>query len=153
MGVLTALYFAVIGDLQDKPASLWALHPVKLNRIMTENPAKGVLHHHESETQELINIAFQRYSERPDLGDRVLAMSGPELDLRILVQWGVFTIHASNTPIEQLPNYRDYAAEISIPTQDRHPLRQALLIAGFSRSRLFPDLQSLAEDLRNKYRY
>jgi hypothetical protein len=153
MGVLTALYFAVSEDRQDKPASLWAINAIKLNKTMTNNPKMGVLHHNEKDIKELVDIAFMRNEERPDFGDRVLAMSGPELDLRMLVQWGVFTVHSTNRPIEDFPNYRDFAAEICIPAKDRNTLRQALKIAGFSRSRLFPDLQSLAEDLRSILKY
>lgn len=153
MGVLTALYFAVGEEREGKSASLWALNPVKLNKRMTGKDSIGVLNHYEHKIQELVDIAFVRYSEKPDPGDLVLAMSGPELDLRMLVQWGVYTIHANSKPIEELPNCDDFAAEISIPAEDQRPLRQALRIAGFSRSRLFPDLQSLAEDLRNIYKY
>lgn len=113
----------------------------------------GAFHHNEKDIKELVDIAFMRNEERPDLGDRVLATSGLELDLRMLVQWGVYTIHSTNKPIEDFPNYCDFAAEICIPAEDRNALRQALKIAGFLRSRLFPDLQSLAEDLRNIFKY
>lgn len=147
MGVFTALYFAVSEDRQDKSASLWALEPVKLNRRMTADPATGVFHHEAQEVEDLVDMAFQRYLKRRNVGHRILAMTGPELDLRMLVQWAVFTIHATDKPIEELPDHGNFAAEIIIPAEDRHPLRHALRIAGLSRSRLFPDLQSLAEDL------
>jgi|WetSurMetagenome_2_1015567.scaffolds.fasta_scaffold05773_3 hypothetical protein len=153
MGVLTALYFAVSEDRQDKPASLWAINPIILNKTMTNNPEIAVFQYNEKEIKDLVDIAFMRKEDRQDLGDRVLATSGPESDLRMLMQWGVYTIHSTNKPIEDFPNYHDFASEICIPAKDRNTLRQALKIAGFSRSRLFPDLQSLAEDLRNIYKY
>lgn len=153
MGVLTALYFAVNEDRQDKPASLWALNPIILNRKMTNNPEIAVFQYNEKEIKDLVDIAFMRNGKRPNLGDRVLATSGPEIDLRMLVQWGVYTIHSTKKPIEDFPNYRDFAAEICIPASDRKALRHALKIAGFSRSRLFPDLHTLAEDLRTIFKY
>jgi hypothetical protein len=153
MGVLTALYFAVRDDRKDKPASLWAINPTILNKIMTKNTGMGVFHHSEKDIKDLVEAAFMRNEERPDLGDRVLAMTGPELDLRMLVQWGVYTIHSTNKAIEDIPDYLDFAAEIPIPAKDRNTLRQALIFTGFSKSRLFPDLQSLAEDIRTIYKY
>ncbi len=149
MGVLTALYFAVSEERENKDATLWALNPQELNRRQTGYP--HVYSHEMKEVRELIDLAFMRPSERPQIDDRVLAMSGPELDLRMLVQWAMFTIHATGRPVQQLPDHQTFVAEITIPCKDRQPLRQALLIAGFSHARLFPDLQSLATDLRHTY--
>lgn len=94
----------------------------------------------------MVDLAFTPCDERTYNGHRVLAMSAPELDLRMLVQWSVFTIHASDKAMEELPGNEEYLKKIIIPEEDRYPLRQAVKIIGYSRSRLFPDLQSLAED-------
>jgi hypothetical protein len=153
MGVLTALYFAVSEDKQGKSASLWALNPVKLNQAMIGDRTVGVFDHNEPEIQKMVDLAFQRYTAKMVIGDRVLAMSGPELDLRMLMQWSVYTIHSNDTPINQLGNNVDYAAEIIISEKDRDQLRKALEIAGFSKTRLFPDLQSLADDIKKIFKY
>jgi hypothetical protein len=151
-GFLTACYFAVNEDLKDKAASLWALNPYKLNELnrpADSNPWMRIFHDNSKEVQDMTDLAFTPYNERAYQGDRVLAMSGPELDLRMLVQWSVFTIHASDKAMEELPEKNSFLSEIVIPAEDRLPLRQALRIIGISRSRLFPDLQSLAEDVKN----
>ncbi|MDO8723424.1 MAG: FRG domain-containing protein [Syntrophales bacterium] len=153
LGVLTALYFAVSEDKQDKPASLWALNPGKLNQEMTGDRTVTVFTHNEPEIQKMVDLAFQRYTAKTVIGDRVLAMSGPELDLRMLMQWGVYTIHSNDTPINQLVNNVDYIAEIIISEKDRDQLRKALEIVGFSKTRLFPDLQSLADDIKKILKY
>jgi FRG domain len=150
MGVLTALYFAVNEDKEGKPASVWALHPIKLNRRQTADPHACVFHHDHPKVRALVDLAFVQCTERANVGNLVLATSGPELDLRLLVQWATFTIHASASPLEELPEHGDFLVEVPIAPEDRLPLRHALVIAGFSRERLFPDLQSLAEHLRNK---
>jgi hypothetical protein len=153
MGFLTALYFAVCEDKKGKSASLWALNPGKLNKAMIGDGTVAVLDHNEPEIQKMVDLAFQRYPAKTKTGDRVLAMSGPELDLRMLMQWAVYTIHSNDTPINQLANNANYAAEIIIPEKDRTQLRQALNIAGFSKTRLFPDLQSLADDIKIIFKY
>ena len=146
-GFHIALYFAVNEDRQDKPASLWALNPYKLNHVNTTK--SGIFRPEENEIQEIVNKAFKL----PDShrGDRVIAMSGQEHDLRMLVQWSVFTIHESETEMEKLPSKDEFLREIVIPAEDRIPLRQALKTMGILRSRLFPDLQSLAESLIEAY--
>lgn len=148
-GLMIACYFAVNEDAQDKPASLWALNPYKLNELnrpVNSNPLIGIFPDTSKEVQGMVDLAFTPFDERTYNGDRVLAMSAPELDLRMLVQWSVFTIHASEKAMDELPGNEEYLKEIIIPAEDRYPLRQAVKIIGYSRSRLFPDLQSLAKD-------
>lgn len=151
-GLLIACYFAVNQNIQDQPASLWALNPYALNesyRPTESNPLSRIFPDSSGEIQDMVDLAFTPYNDRAYHGDRVLAMSGPELDLRMLFQWSVFTIHASDTAMKDLQDSERFLREIIIPAEDRYPLRQAVKILGFSRSRLFPDLESLAEDLRN----
>jgi hypothetical protein len=151
-GLLIACYFAVNQDIQAKSASLWALNPYILNQLyrpVDSNPLSRIFSDTSAEVQTMVDLAFTPYNERVDPGDRAIAISGPELDLRMLVQWSVFTIHASNKAMEELPANEKFLREIIIPAEDRYPLKQAVKILGFSRSRLFPDLQSLAEDVRN----
>lgn len=149
-GLLTALYFAVNReDLLNEPASLWALNPYKLNKAQFPNPSTAVFHHNSSEVKGIVDAAFNGTSNNEN---HIIAMSGPEVDLRMLVQWSVFTIHESEMDMEKLQSELkgDFLEEIKIPADDRCLLRQALEIVGISHSRLFPDLQSLAEDLESK---
>lgn len=151
-GLLVASYFAVKDDRPEKAASLWALNPYILNAVHRpngSNPLIGIFEHTSKEVQCMVDLAFTPFNDRTYRGDRVLAITGPELDLRMLVQWSVFTIHASDKPMENLLDKERFLREIKIPAEDREPLRQALRIFGFSRSRLFPDLQSLAEEIGN----
>ncbi len=149
-GFLIACYFAVSQDIPDQPASLWALNPYALNNIQKpegSNPLSGIFPEVSSEIQFMVDLAFTPHNDRAYRGDRVLAMSAPELDLRMLVQWSVFTIHSSDKAMEELPDSPKFLREIKIPAQDRCSLRQAVKILGCCRSRLFPDLESLADDV------
>jgi len=154
MGVLTALYFAVGDDnYNDKDAALWALNPVKLNRKMTDDRITGVLNHEETDIKNHIDRAFKAKTAGDTPEVEILAMTGPELDLRMLVQWGAYTIHSTDLKIEEIPTCEEFLSKIIIPQTDRPHLKHALHIAGFYSVRLFPDLQSLAKDSINLYGY
>jgi FRG domain. len=149
-GLLTALYFAVCSEnLPDEPASLWALNPHELTKIQFPDSFITIFHHNTSEVKKIVDAAFDNIHHG---GRHVIAMSTPEVDLRMFVQWSVFTIHESGMDMEELQNELkgDFLKEIIIQAEDRCLLRQALEIVGISRSRLFPDLQQLAEDLESK---
>ena len=94
--LFTALYFSVGNKKkEDVNGSLWALHPQKLNSLATGH---GYVYHDKTkETEELIDSAFQKVNERQQTG-YILAMTGPQVDLRMLVQSAAFTIHGSRTP-------------------------------------------------------
>jgi len=148
---LPALYFAVKDEEQsDEPASLWSLNPGILNRKQFPDTYTNIFHHNSHEVEEVVNSAFDAIFKG---GNHVLAMSGPEVDLRMFAQWSVFTIHESPISMEDLQIELDEAFlhEIEIPMEDRCLLRQALEIFGISHSRLFPDLQSLAVYLESQF--
>ncbi len=143
--LFTALYFAVCNKKKDdKNGSLWALHFQKLNSLQTGH-AYGY-HDKMKEAQELIDSAFQKVNERQQTGN-ILAMTGPQVDLRMLVQSAAFTIHGSRTPLNELPDKDQFLTEIIIEEEEKRFVREALAISGFSRSQLFPDLDSLAKNL------
>ena len=143
--LFTALYFSACNEKKDDMnGSLWALHPGELNSLQTGH---GYIYHDKmKEAEELINSAFQKVNERQPT-DRILAMTGPQVDLRMLVQSAAFTIHDIGTPLNELADNERFAAEIIIKQEEKGALREALAINGFTRLHLFPDLESLAKDL------
>ena len=145
--LFTALYFAVCNKRKDdRNGSLWALDPQELNSLQTG--LANVYHDKMKEAQELIDSAFQRADERQPT-EYILAMTGPQVDLRMLVQAAAFTIHDSRTPLNALPDKDKFVAEIIIEQDQKVSVREALALNGFSRSQLFPDLESLAKNLRD----
>ena len=50
-------------------------------------------------------------------------------------------------PLNELANNDKIVAEIIIKQDEKKFVREALAISGFSRSQLFPDLESLAKNL------
>jgi len=144
--LFTALYFSVCNKKKDdRNGSLWALHPQKLNSLQTGHAY--VYHDKMKEAEELIDSAFQKVNEQQPT-ERILAMTGPQVDLRMLVQSGTFTIHGSRTPLNELADNEKFVAEIIIKQEEKESVREALALHGCSRSQLFPDLESLAKDIR-----
>jgi len=149
--LFTGLYFAVWNKERDnEDGALWALNPVLLNQNQLKK--NKVLMSDDKEIELLVNDAFTRTKERDEVPPNVIAYVGPQIDLRMLVQSGVFTIHSPDAPcLQDIPNQGSFVAEIIIPKEHKEPLRTALDMNGFSRRILFPDLGSLAEDLIGRY--
>lgn len=149
--LFTGLYFAVWNKKRDdEDGALWALNPVLLNKHQLNK--NKVLMSDDQEIDQLVDDAFTRTMDRGDVPAKVIAYVGPQIDLRMLVQSGVFTMHSPEAPcLQDLPNQEFFVAEIPIPKEHKEPLRVAMDMNGFSRRTLFPDLGSLTEDLIGRF--
>jgi hypothetical protein len=94
----------------------------------------------------LAALAFGDPVERCD--GEILAIDGREIDLRMLVQVGRFTLHTYDTPIEYLPYSTKWLHKYIVPEECKQKLRSQLAAMGLRRSNLFPDLANLAAELR-----
>jgi hypothetical protein len=72
---------------------------------------------------------------------------GKEVDLRMTVQQGTFTIHGTDVPLESRAGSENYLAKFVVPDTARKRLQEELWFLGVRRSILFPDLSNLAQDL------
>lgn len=91
--LLTGLYFAVCNSTKDScDASLWALNPKRLNSSQGRH---GVLHDEAKDAQWLVREAFESPTEPVVSVGYAFAMTGPQVDLRMLVQSAAFTIHGA----------------------------------------------------------
>src|SRR5262249_32011565 len=97
------------------------------------------------ESHPLLRGAF--FEEEPAEG--MAAVAGHDIDLRMAVQQGAFTIHANNAPLEQLAGFEEDLVKFVIPQAAKPQLAHELWCLGVRRSSLFPDLENLAIDLRN----
>jgi hypothetical protein len=70
--------------------------------------------------------------------------------MRILVQSGAFTIHASGAPLDQHPRAPEFLARFDIPANSRTAFQEELSAMGARRSLLFPDLHNLARELATR---
>jgi FRG domain len=160
---LVALYFAAQTVENDPKADgcIWALQPGGLNSqtagIWRMYPPDDPL------VKEFASIAFE--PDRPTavqktqpIAGKALAMGSREIDARVLVQQGAFTIHADDTDLAEL----DYGfvaantprspwrAKFLVPASDKEKILERLRSLGITHSALFPDLGALALDLKTR---
>ena len=80
----------------------------------------------------------------------ILAIDGHEIDLRMLVQLGRFTLHAHGAPIESLSGSERWSRRYIVPKEAKTKIRNQLAAFGIRRWNLFPDLANLATNLRER---
>lgn len=141
---LTALYFALAHEATqyEGPCVLWALAPTFLGRNFRLDVDKvcildGV------EAKHLIVAAFRAGARIDD----VYSVVGKDIDWRLAVQQGAFTIHGSPTPLERLVKLPNILFKFVIPSSAKANFAEELWSLGLRRSGLFPDLENLARDL------
>lgn len=139
---LTALFFAMEGSPCDK--AIWVLDPLKLNEItLSKREVFGLW---EPEVKPFITQAFQG-SSTSRMGD-VVAVHASEIDLRILMQQGSFTVHATDAPLEDRPDADQFLKKFVIPAGRRYNFNRAIKIFAIRRSNVYPDLTNLASEIR-----
>jgi hypothetical protein len=145
---LVALFFAVERD-SGSAGCLYALNPSELNSQMSG--FAGIATADNSSVAEAAREAFRTLDSqmpRPTQPLQTIALGPIETDLRMLVQNGVFTIHRSAQDLNGAPNHERFLVKFEIPETSKPGLRWTLQRLGITRSALFPDLESLAAELR-----
>jgi hypothetical protein len=145
---LVAAFFAVLHDLDDD-GCIWAVWPTGLNRAF--GVPLGLIQIRDPKLRESAKSAFTGITPPGEV--QVLAIDGQEIDPRMLAQMGRFTIHSAPTPLEQGPNSPDWLRRFVIPKQAKATIRAQLSAFGIQRPNLFPDLGSLATDLKERTRW
>ena len=142
---LAALYFAVHNkDEWGKPAAVWCLDPVALNRAANlkfdfefEIPAFG-------QDKVLDSYLPSHVRENPSELFPV-AIVGPRNTPRMAAQLGTFTInHRLHAPIEQVGT-RDHVWRWVIPASAKENILKELNYLGYSALTLFPELDRVAD--------
>lgn len=128
-------------DLED--GALLGLWPAQLNRLQGEQGKIFAADH--SGVHELFRGA---YDSATAPSEKVVAVATNQMDLRHLVQQSQFTIHATKTPLEELPIVDKCLARIRIPAVVKQKIREIVDLLGISRATLYPDLENLASYLR-----
>ena len=94
-------------------------------------------------------LLIPAFNKDDDTGMIVAAMAS-ELDLRMFVQQGCFTIHSRTEPLNRADTAAEYLSEIVIKAEIARPFcGHEIRSAGFQRGDLFPDLANLALELKN----
>jgi FRG domain-containing protein len=155
MSPLVALFFAVEKH-DDVDGALWALNPSRLNRLMIKQDRNLLAD--DPEVKELVKLAFDpdpavHEEAKSRITGRALGIMSREIDPRIMVQQGAFTIHGDGVDLAALssePEAPPFLIGFRVEHSAKTLLRNTLLAYGITQASLFPDLGSLAEDLKHK---
>ncbi len=150
---LVALFFAVNDNKYTYPDNsnsvVWLIHPGELNKLAI---SESYIYSIYTETaRKMIEPAFvdPKYCNE---NNTIVAAAAVENDLRMLIQQGAFTIHSSQTPLEEYKEFQKYLYKITIPDKYIPEIRFELDLLGYKRSLLFPDLDNLSQELKWRYK-
>lgn len=89
---------------------------------------------------------FQDDGQSPRAAPRCMAVMASETDLRMMVQQGAFTVHASDCPpLDLHPDRRDLLMKLVI--RNVRGFADEIRSAGFTEAGMFPDLDHLSSEL------
>ena len=145
--VLTAAFFAVGYDRRSVgPAHIWVLDPGKLNTLFY--PEAGgdpfVFDAKASQVRQLVSPVF---STNVVDTEKVCAVFGAEVDLRMLMQQAAFTVHGLRAPLEETSDAGNFLTKLVIPEGNRRHFANELRYLGVNVAGIFPDLSHLGAGL------
>jgi hypothetical protein len=144
---LAAAYFAIIHEPCDGDATIWCLSPSDLNKVATDRASIAFLAH------ERVSLLLKPAFLGGDSPDQSIAVMGQDVDVRMAVQQGGFTIHGCDSPLEKHSEAHRFLQKFVIPQAARETFRKELWILGIRRSMLFPDIENLARELTNSWEW
>lgn len=133
---LVALYFAVCDNKKDGvDACIWILDPSQLNRFYKESFP--------------LECLGEKEALYTDESDKILAIHAPYTNLRMRMQQSEFTLHTNYKPMEDMLEASVFLKrKIIISGKIKHTLRKKLKSMGIDKGFLFPDLDHIAEQVK-----
>ncbi len=152
---LIALYFALEEfilnpkNISNHDAIVWILNPGKLNVSSgLEKPYVYSIYNDVAKSMILPAFTDPKWSTE---NNKIMAVSSIENDIRMIIQQSTFTIHSSMESLDSVQLNENYLQKIIIPRKAQSELAFELDVLGLNPSYVFPDLENLAIDLKNKY--
>jgi hypothetical protein len=153
--IVVAAFFATEDRDGDREADgvIWALAPGRLNEHFTGNGGLRLLSGDVEDVKDLVSNAFERAGDSKNShdGNLVVAVRGEEIDLRMLVQQGAYTIHGSDRPLQQEPKRDAFLKRFVLPACAKRRIAQDLELLGARKHNLFPDLEHLAAGIKREW--
>lgn len=139
---LIAAFFATQVPDRHNDACVWALAPEQFNEAQGYEPLLYPLN--AEQLHDLLKPALKG----EDKHEKIIAARAIEMDPRMQVQQGAFTVHASEVPLNHLPGCDGWLRRFVIPAKAATTVAWELEVVGFRLGDLFPDLGNLAAELR-----
>ena len=148
-----ALFFALENALWEKDidavdSAVWVVEPIELNRIAFANNDgnEKIL----SARDDLLN-AYRPGGPKNNSGKSPVAVFGVHNSARIVSQRGVFILFGSNTePMEEDAALQPTLHKIIIEKSKKKDIAKALFNMGVTDSVVYPDLDGLAREIKNR---
>ncbi len=148
---LVALYFAVEDHEKHlgEDAALWCLRPCDLNKKANIQDSDEDFFLPSFDDQELVNYSLESLAAGPKRTRLLpIATIATRNNPRIQAQLGVFTIHhLDEVALEEIGD-ANHVAKYTIPTAARSLILEQLRLLGISKFTLFPELNSIGENIR-----
>jgi len=161
---LIAAYFAVEDYIYNQNlepienAAVWLMSPWNLLKI--QGIKDSILTIQSGKVRDILGHAFygERYTLTQDEKARrlkanipddklILPVYASEIDMRMFVQQGAFTVHQLKEPIESFQWASDVVMKIEIDREYVHSFAAAVSRCGLRKGDVYPDLDSLSFDL------
>lgn len=143
---LVALYFAL--ENKDTDGALWLLRPSELNKNARIHNRDEEGYIPSFEDPELENYTVDSLAQNKRIQLFPVATIATRNNPRIQAQLGVFTIHhLDNVPIESIGD-SGHVIKYVIPRAAKELLSKQLVLLGYSRFQLFPELASIGEIIK-----
>jgi hypothetical protein len=151
-----AAYFAVSHKAHQGNAVIWALSPKNLNPADADGVTQELALAHLGGKLAAQQLPYKLRDRDPkqssDVENRIVACAVDEIDPRLMLQQGAFTVHGPETPLEELQNSDQFLVKFVIPDgQPKAEINDALDLLGIKRSYLFPDLGNLARCIEGRW--
>lgn len=148
---MIAMYFALEPYIYKNndvtnDACIWILEPHELNK--TENFGDYTPSIESEECLPVINPAFLGNKKETN---QVISVMSTEFDQRMFVQQGAFSIHSRTDSLDKQAKSKNYLTKLIIPKINIKRLCIEMDICGFRKGDLFPDLDNLSYELKNRY--
>lgn len=141
---LIAAYFATEASHDNFDGVIYALSPHSLNEAQIG--VRKLLMPYDEPVSQIITSAFEGNSKGLQ---KIVAIRPAEVDIRLLTQISVFTLHGHDGLLETSPGAQSFIVKFKILKKAKPPLRRQLKHLGIRLSNIFPDLEHLAEDVRS----
>jgi len=144
---LIALYFATESweKFCQVDAVVWALDPQKLNELQGYGHYLPPLDY-----KSITKYVEGAYTPQKQTGE-IIACCNVENDLRMYVQQANFTIHDTDIPMDKMDFCNSCLTKIIIPSKVKRTFFFQLKRLGFKKSTVFPDIEHIAEELREEF--
>lgn len=148
--LLIASYFATYNyqTMPDVDGCIWILRPGRLNELFGLG---NIIPPLDSEVIcSLLEPVFYPSRERDESKYKIYATYPVEANVRINAQHSAFTVHNSQTKLEEIVDDK-LIEKVIIPYDKKPDILESIRLCGVSARTVFPDLEHIAKHLKEYY--